>query len=164
MIWGIAHFCRSNMTKDMVKSMKKLDRKKCKKLQIWNFLKNQFFRILIISKVTFDLEECTIPKIKAKNISFGPYFVNFLAKLNILWERKQWSCLIFFCSRLYMASFSVPPFQSYYLRKAELSLFGGKTEFTLNENSWNWQAQNNLKIQSKKSDNPRWTFITSSYL
>ena len=96
LIWGIAHFCRSNMTKDIVKSMKKLDRKKCKKLQIWNFLKNQFFRILIISKVTFDLEECTIPKIKAKNISFGPYFVNFLAKLNILWERKQWSCLIFF--------------------------------------------------------------------
>ena len=96
LIWGIAHFCRSNMTKDIVKSMKKLDRKKCKKLQIWNFLKNQFFRILIISKVTFDLEECTIPKIKAKNVSFGPYFVNFWAKLNILWERKQWSCLIFF--------------------------------------------------------------------
>ena len=57
------------------------ENQKCKNS---HFLKNQFFSFLIISLVTFELHECTIPLIKAKNISFGPYFVNFLAKINIL--------------------------------------------------------------------------------
>ena len=55
-----------------------------KNCKIWNFLKNQFLRFLIISKVTFYLQEWTIPKIKAKNISFEPYVVNFLAKLTVI--------------------------------------------------------------------------------
>ena len=69
----------------MVKSMKKFERKKCKKLQDLKFFEKYFFlKFLIISRVTFDLQVCTTPKIKAKNISFGLYVVNFLAKLNIL--------------------------------------------------------------------------------
>ena len=47
--------------------------------------------------VTLELNECTIPQIKAKNISFGPYSFSFLAKNNILSERKQQSCLVFCC-------------------------------------------------------------------
>ena len=54
------------------------------------------FRFVIISWVIFDLQEFTIPQIKAKDISFGPYSLSFLAKINILWERKWWSCLVFF--------------------------------------------------------------------
>ena len=54
------------------------------KIAKFDLLKNQFFGFLIISLVKFDLEECTIPQIKAKNISSGPYVVKFLAKINIL--------------------------------------------------------------------------------
>ena len=69
---------------------------KCKKCKIAYFLRNHIFRFLIISLVIFVLQECTIPQIKAKDISFGPYSFSFLAKINILWERKQQSCLVFF--------------------------------------------------------------------
>ena len=70
--------------------------KNAKKCKIWHFLKNHIFRFLIISLVIFDLQEHIIPQIKAKDISFAPYSFSFLAKINILWERKWWSCLVFF--------------------------------------------------------------------
>ena len=70
-----------------------INAKKCK---IAYFLRNHIFRFLIISLVIFVLQECTIPQIKAKDISFGPYSFSFLAKINILWERKRQSCLVFF--------------------------------------------------------------------
>ena len=62
-----------------------MNTKNCK---IWHFLKYQFFRFFIISVIIFDLQECTIPQIKAKEILFWPYFVRFLAKINISWDRK----------------------------------------------------------------------------
>ena len=46
--------------------------------------KNHIFRFLIKSLVIFDLQEQIIPQIKAKDISFGPYSLSFLAKINIL--------------------------------------------------------------------------------
>ena len=69
-----------------------------KELQIWHFLKNQIFRFLIISLIIFDIQECTIPQTKAKDILFWPYFVRFLATNNTSWDRKHWSCLVFFVS------------------------------------------------------------------
>ena len=44
--------------------------------------KNQIFRFLVISLVTFDVQEHTIPQIKAIDNSHGPYFVLFLARVN----------------------------------------------------------------------------------
>ena len=82
-VLGIAHSCRSNMTRDMVTSMKKIDRKNAKNYKIWKFLKNKFCGFLIISLVTFNIQMHTKPQIKAKDIVFGPYYVNFLAKINI---------------------------------------------------------------------------------
>ena len=70
-----------------------INAKKCKIAHIW---RNHIFRFLIISLVIFDLQESTIPQIKAKDVSFGPYSLSFLAKINNLWERKQRSCLVFF--------------------------------------------------------------------
>ena len=67
----------------MIKKLKNSFFKKCQflhflqKLKVKNcFLKKQPFSILIISLVTIELNECTIPQIKGKNISFGPYAVN----------------------------------------------------------------------------------------
>ena len=40
----------------------------------------------MISLVIFALQESTIPQIKAKDISFGPYSLSFLAKINILFQ------------------------------------------------------------------------------
>ena len=62
---------------------------KCKKCKIAHFLINHIFRFLIISLLIFVLQEHTIPQIKAKDILFGPYSLSFLAKINILWERKH---------------------------------------------------------------------------
>ena len=59
------------------------------------------FRFVIIFLVMFDLQEFTIPQIKAKDISFGPYSIKFLAKINIFWNRKQWICLMIFWPRIY---------------------------------------------------------------
>ena len=56
---------------------------KHKNCKIWHFLKNQIFRFFIISLVTFDLQESTIPQIKIKDISFWLYFLPFLATVNI---------------------------------------------------------------------------------
>ena len=42
-----------------------------------------------ITLVSFDVQERTIPHFKAKDISFGPYFLPFLATVNILLERKH---------------------------------------------------------------------------
>ena len=72
------------MARDMVTSMKRFVRKKCKKLQNFKFFEKSIFMFLIISLATFDLQEPNIPQIKAENISFGPYVLNFLAKINIL--------------------------------------------------------------------------------
>ena len=58
------------------------------------------FRFVIISSVIFDLQEFTIPQIKAKDISFGPYSIKFLAKINIFWNRKQWIFLMIFWPRI----------------------------------------------------------------
>ena len=69
---------------------------KCKKCKIAHFLINHIFRFLIISLLIFVLQERTIPQIKAKDILFGPYSFSLLAKINILQERKPWSCLVFF--------------------------------------------------------------------
>ena len=66
--------------------------------KIWHFLKYQFFRFFIISLIIFDLQECTIPQVKAKDLLFWPYFVRFLAKINTSWYRKTWSCLVLFYS------------------------------------------------------------------
>ena len=95
LIWGIVHSCRSYMTREMITKLKNFDRIFLKELQIWHFLKNQIFRFLVISLIIFDLQECTIPQIKAKDILFWPSFVRFLAKINASWDRKQWSCLVF---------------------------------------------------------------------
>ena len=94
--WGIACLCRLNMTKDMITNLKKIDRQKVQKIAKFDSFKNHIFRFLIISLVIFVLQEYTIPQIKAKDISFGPYSLSFLAKINILWERKRWNCLVFF--------------------------------------------------------------------
>ena len=66
------------------KKMKKFDRKQCKKLQNLKFFEESFFGFLIISLVISDLQECTVLQIEAKDISFGPDVLNFLAKINIL--------------------------------------------------------------------------------
>ena len=66
------------------------------KLQIWHFLKSQILSFFIIFLVTFDVQECIVPQFKAKDILFGPYFLRFLARVDVLWERKCWSCLFFF--------------------------------------------------------------------
>ena len=72
-----------------------------KKWKNWHFLKKQFSSFLIISPVILDLQKRTIPQIKAKNISFWPYSIKLLAKINIFWNRKQWICLMIFWPRLY---------------------------------------------------------------
>ena len=59
------------------------------------FLAN-FFMLVTISLVIFDLQECAIPQIKAKDILFWPYFLSFLATINNFSDRKQRSCLILF--------------------------------------------------------------------
>ena len=66
-----------------------------------NFCLSISFRFVIISSVIFDLQEFTIPQIKAKDISFGPYSIKFLAKINIFWNRKQWICLMIFWPKIY---------------------------------------------------------------
>ena len=63
-----------------------------------SFLEKHFFSFLIITLVIYDLQKPTIPQIKAKDISFGPYFISFVTRINIFWDRKLWSCLIFFDS------------------------------------------------------------------
>ena len=81
----------------MITNLKEIDRQKLQKIaKLDIFLKNHIFRFLIMSLVIFDLKRHAIPQIKAKDISFGPYSFSFLAKINILWERKWWSCLVFF--------------------------------------------------------------------
>ena len=60
------------------------------------FFLSNFFMLLTISLVIFDLQECAIPQIKAKDILIWPYFFSFLATINYFWDRKQWSCFILF--------------------------------------------------------------------
>ena len=84
--------------------MKKWFVKKC---QIWHFfvflfhkLTNQCFNFLIISLVIFDLQKCTIHQIKAKDISFWPYYIIFNLRINICWAIMSRSCAIFFVQTL----------------------------------------------------------------
>ena len=69
-----------------------------KNYRIWHFLKKIFFSYLIITLVIYDLKKPTIPHIKANDISFGPYIISFFGRINIFWDGKLWSCLIFFDS------------------------------------------------------------------
>ena len=103
MIWGIVHLCRSNITGDMIKKLKNCFFKKCQflhfllKLKVKNcFLKKQLFSILIISPSIFELEKRTIPQIKALNILFWPYFIHFIARMDIWWAMKPRKCPVFF--------------------------------------------------------------------
>ena len=103
LIWGIVRFCRSNITEDMIKKLKNCFFKKCQflhfllKLKVKNcFLKKQLFCILIISLVIFDLQKRTIPQIKALNILFWPYFIHFIARMDIWWAMKPRKCPVFF--------------------------------------------------------------------
>ena len=72
------------MARDVVTSMKNFDRKIFLKLQNFKFFEKSTFGFLIISLATFDLQESTIPQMKAENILFGPYVLNFLGNINIL--------------------------------------------------------------------------------
>ena len=54
-----------------------------------SILNYQIFSFFIISLVIFDLQETTIPQIKAENILFGPYAFSFLATRNIFRAWKQ---------------------------------------------------------------------------
>ena len=74
--YGRLTSCRSTITGDMIKNLKKMTDENAKKWQILHFLKNLFS---IISLVILDLQECDIPQIKAKDIPFAPYFLTFLA-------------------------------------------------------------------------------------
>ena len=91
------------MTGDMIKILKSCFFKKqfftfnfSKKCKNWHFLKKQFFSFLIISPVIFDLQKRTIPQIKALNILFWPYFIHFIARMNIWWAMKPRKCPVFF--------------------------------------------------------------------
>ena len=91
------------MTGDMIKKLKNCFFKKCQflhfllKLKVKNcFLKKQPFSILIISLVIFNLQKHTIHQNKAKDIGFRPNFLTFIATINIHWNRKLWSCLVFY--------------------------------------------------------------------
>ena len=48
-----------------------------------HFLKNQLFRFLIIFLVVFNLHEHTILQNKAEDISLRPYFLTFMATINV---------------------------------------------------------------------------------
>ena len=91
------------MTEDMMKKLKNCFFKKCQflhfllKLKVKKcFLKKQLFSILIISLVIFDLQKRTIPQIKALNILFWPYFIHFIARMDIWWAMKPRKCPVFF--------------------------------------------------------------------
>ena len=101
LIWGIVCSCRTNMTRDMIKNLKIWFFKTVKFCNFLIFCLSIFFRFIIISLAIFNLQGYTIPQIKAKDISFGPYSFKFLAKINIFWDRKQWICLMIFWPRLY---------------------------------------------------------------
>ena len=112
LIWGIVHFCRSNITRDMIKILKSSFFKKqfftinfSKKCKNWHFLKKTVFQVLIISLVIFDLEKSAIPQIKALNILFWPCFIHFTARINIWWATKPRKCAVF-CSSDFTTSFA----------------------------------------------------------
>ena len=77
-----------------LKNKKKWFFKKFQILQFFALFSVKFFHFCNLSLVIFDLQECAIPQIKAKDILFWPYFLSFLATINIFWERLPWSCLI----------------------------------------------------------------------
>ena len=68
----------------MIARLKNSTEKKVLKSANFTFVKNQIFIFLIISLVIFDLQESTLPQNEAKDILFGPYFLLFLARINIL--------------------------------------------------------------------------------
>ena len=59
-----------------------------KKLQNWTLFEISTFRFFIIALIIFDQYECTVPQIKDKDISFWPYFLRFLAKINTLRDKR----------------------------------------------------------------------------
>ena len=96
LIWGIVHSCRSNVTRDMIKNWKIDFSKNFKFCNFLHFFLSNFFMLVTISLVIFDLQESAIPQIKAKGTLLWPYFLSFLATINNFWDRKQWSCFILF--------------------------------------------------------------------
>ena len=91
------------MTRDMIKVLKGCFFKKqlftfnfSKKCKNWHFLKKQFFSFFFISPVIFKLEKRTIPQIKDWDISLGPLFINFTARMDIWWATERRKCPVFF--------------------------------------------------------------------
>ena len=68
------------------------------KIVKFGIFEKYFFSFLIITLIIYDLQKPTISQIKANDISFGPYFISFVARINIFWGRKLWNCLTFFDS------------------------------------------------------------------
>ena len=79
-----------------IKKQKKYSWKNFKFCNFLHCFLSKFFMLETISLVIFDLQDCAIPKIKAKDTLFWPYFLTFLATINDFWDRKQWSCFIIF--------------------------------------------------------------------
>ena len=53
------------------------------KIANFTFLENRIFGFLVIALAIFNLEEHTIHQNKAKDISFRPNFLTFMATINI---------------------------------------------------------------------------------
>ena len=86
----------SNVTRDMIKNQKIDFLKNFKFCNFLHFFLANFFMLVTISLVIFNLQKCAIPQIKAKDILFWPYFLRFLPTINNFSDRKQRSCLILF--------------------------------------------------------------------
>ena len=95
LILGIVHSSRSNVTLDMIKNLKNWF---FKKFQICNFLHfflSNFFMLLTISLVIFDLQKCAIPQIKARNFILT-LFSQFFGLKSIIFERGSNEVVSFF--------------------------------------------------------------------
>ena len=72
------------MTGHMIENLKNFDRMEMQKIANFSFfMKKQLFRLFVISLVIFNLQEHTIHQNKAKDISFRPNFITFMATINI---------------------------------------------------------------------------------
>ena len=95
LILGIVHSSRSNVTLDMIKILKNWF---FKKFQICNFLHfflSNFFMLLTISLVIFDLQKCAIPQIKARHFILT-LFSQFFWLQSIIFERGSNEVVSFF--------------------------------------------------------------------
>ena len=73
-IWGIVSTCRSNIARDMIIKEKNWFFKKFEILQFFTFshffLTNFFMLVTLYLAISY-LQECTVPQIKAKNLSMA---------------------------------------------------------------------------------------------